>query len=115
MIKKKTRAKRKYVKRNAVPSLPSRDSRLVNKNLRIDGPTPDFSGIKIEKGLDVPRARGSYYWDHLIDKLEKGDAFQLPPKDAGAFAVRGRKLGYVIVLAKYDDENTDVWFGGLSK
>jgi len=115
MIKKKTRAKRKYVKRNYVTSQRDTNPKLIDENLRIEGPTPDFSGLKISKGLDVPRARGSYYWDHLINKLDKGDAFQLPPKDAGALAVRARKLGYVMVLAKYDDENTDVWFGGPKK
>jgi len=107
-MKKKTIAKRKYVKTSTGP-------RPVNKNLKIDGPCPDFTDIEILKNTDVPRARGSFYWDHLINKLDAGDSFQLPPRNASAFAVRGRKLGYVVVLAKYDDEHTDVWFGGLRK
>lgn len=112
---KKTRAKRKYNKKNTVTSLPSRKPKNLDQNLKVDGPCPDFSGIEIFKNTDVPRARGSFYWDHLINKLDKGDAFQLPPRNASAFAVRGRKLGYVVVLAKYNDELTDVWFGGLRK
>jgi len=105
---KQTIAKRKYVKRSTVP-------RPVNQNLRIDGPTPDFTDIEIMKNTDVPRARGSFYWDHLINKLDKGDSFQLPKRNASAFSVRARKLGYVVVLAKYDDEHTSVWFGGMRK
>ena len=111
---KKTRVKRKYVKRNTV-GRPPLNQRPVDDNLKIDGPTPDFSGLEISKNTDVPRARGSFYWDHLINTLDKGDSFQLPKTNAGAFSVRARKLGYVVVLAKYDDEITNVWFGGLKK
>jgi len=105
---KQTRAKRKYVKTSTGP-------RPVDQNLKIDGPCPDFNDIEIMKNTDVPRARGSFYWDHLINKLDKGDSFQLPKANASALAVRARKLGYVVVLAKWDDETTSVWFGGLKK
>lgn len=90
----------------------------VDRNLRIDGPSPDFSGLDIVKNTDVPRARGSFYWDHLIDKLDKGDSFRLEAKEASAFSVRARKLGYVVVLSKdksNNDDKTAVWFGGLKK
>ncbi len=96
-----------------------KSEKKVDRNLRIDGPSPDFSGLDIVKNTDVPRARGSFYWDHLIDKLDKGDAFRLSPKEASAFSVRARKLGYVVVLSKDkespNDEKTAVWFGGLKK
>ena len=80
-MKKKTHVKRKYTRRKfsagevaRKPNQIGKNTRPENKLLRIHGPTPDFSGLKIAKGLDVPRARGSYYWDHLINKLDKGDA-----------------------------------------
>lgn len=87
----------------------------VEKTLRIDGPSPDFSHLDIVHNTEVPRARGSFYWDHLINVLDKGDSFRLEAKEAGAFSVRARKLGYVVVLAKQADGKTAVWFGGLKK
>jgi hypothetical protein len=87
----------------------------TNKRLRLEGPAPDFSHLKIFKNAPLPQGKGSFYWDHLINILDGGSMFVLPKKQAAAFSVRAKKLGYVIVLARLDKEETSVWFGGLKK
>lgn len=86
-----------------------------NKGLCLGGPTPDFKWVKIRKNAPMPQGRGSFYWDHLISRLDEGDEFTCDDKRAHAFCTRARKLGFVVILNKLDEDVWNVWFGGLKK
>lgn len=87
-----------------------------DKKLKLGGEKPDYSRFKIKKNQQVPTTRGlSSYWDHLIAKLDKGDAIEMSKKESHSLTNRARGLGYVVVLRKQGEDKYIVWFGGLKK
>ncbi len=87
-----------------------------SKKLNLSGLKPDLSKYVIKKNSAIPATRyGSGNWDHLIVKLDKGDAIEMNKKEANSFTNRARNLGYVIVLRRLDGDIFCVWFGGLKK
>lgn len=94
---------------------PIKKPKQSNK-LKLSGPAPDYSKYKIMKNQDVPDIRQtSNHWDHLITKLDKGDAIEMDKREAISLTNRARALGYVIVSRKREDNKIVVWFGGLKK
>ena len=87
-----------------------------SKKLKLGGPVPDYSKYKIKKNQEIPDIRQtSNHWDHLINKLDKGDALEMDKKEAGSLTNRARNLGYVIVTRKRENNKIVLWFGGLKK
>lgn len=95
----------------------------VNRTKKVVKHSPDLNlrgtphelvaTIKIMKNIVPPDNRwAGGKWDHLIVKLEEGDCIELENKPAAAFANRARSLGYVIVVRKYSELTSRVWFEG---
>jgi len=87
-----------------------------NKGLKLDGEEPDYSKFKIRKNQPVPTSyHGASYWDHLLDKLDKGDTIETNQKEGMSICNRARNLGFVIVMRKQGEDEYLVWFGGMEK
>jgi len=70
---------------------------------------------------DIPTPIGSYrdfppQWDHLIDKLDKGDSFECSEAEKRSFVHRCKQLKYVLVVRttgeKGSDKEVTIWFAG---
>lgn len=84
--------------------------------IKLDEQVPDYPKYKIKKNTEVPRTRsGPSYWDHFIDRLDKGDSVEMNKKESHSLANRARNLGFVAVLRKQGHDSYIVWFGGKKK
>lgn len=86
----------------------------IESKLNLAGPSPDLSRFEIKKNTPQPKGRMmSSIWDHLIAKMDEGDSIVMDKRDSNAFSNRARKLGFVIVISKLEEDQFLVWFGGL--
>lgn len=100
-------------KKNSPTKFKTKTKHSPDLNLR-GLPDPEMASLKILKNLQPPESRwGGGKWDHLIFRLEEGDCVELETKASASFANRARNLGYVIVMRKYTETITRVWFEGM--
>ncbi len=93
-----------------------RQSQKHSKNLILSDPAPDYTNFEIKKNQEVPEIRqASNFWDHLIAKLDKGDAIEMNQKEGISFTNRARTLKYLIISRKRANGKVVIWFGGLKK
>lgn len=110
--RKKTKTKAQNKKKNQKKKVKNNRNSSANNDLRLNGPPPDYSRLAIRKNAPRPAGKGSFYWDHLINKLDEGDEFSSTKKEINAFCNRARTLGFIVVVNKLSEDVWNVWFGG---
>jgi len=87
--------------------------------------TAEFTGYQIRKNQPKPNlGKVADKWDRLSKLLDEGDDLKMGQSEANSFAIRARRMGFVVVVKRMEltdeqklagEKDCLVWFGGRKK